>query len=68
MIYQPFFFSRSVHVSPLGDSRISAGSGLLRGDMTLQAKQADKALVVYGGDLRAVLCSAARCQMSAVSP
>lgn len=37
-----FFLPPSVHVSPLGDPRVSAGSGLLRGDMTLQAKQVDK--------------------------
>lgn len=36
-----FLLPLSVHVSPLGDSRVSAGSGLLRGDMTLQAKHED---------------------------
>lgn len=40
-----FFLSPSVHLSLRDDSRVSAGSSLLRGDTTLQAKQADKVLV-----------------------
>jgi len=48
-------------VSPLGDSCVSVGSGLLRGDTMLQAKQADKALMALGVDLLAVLPLAAKC-------
>ena len=36
----------SVHVSPLAESSVSAGSGLLRGDMKLQAKHEDVCVCV----------------------
>lgn len=38
-----------MHVSPQGGSCVSVGSGLLRADTTLQAKQADETPVACGG-------------------
>lgn len=61
------FLPPSIHLSPLDDSCVSAGSSLLRGDMTLQAKQADKVLVASVREVCLLFCVlplAAKCLLS----